>query len=62
MLASSVPLIATADPKRAAAPGPATSDYAAMNQDVLDALAADPATATASGADAASTKSKRRKA
>ena len=62
MLASSVPVIATADPKRAAAPAPATSDYATMDQGVLDALAADPASATASGADAASKTSKRRKA
>lgn len=62
MLASSVPVIATADPKRATSQAPATSDYTALDQDVLDSLTTEPASATASGADAASKKSKRRKA
>lgn len=66
MLAISVPLIATADPKRVAATAEAqgpTSDFVNMNQDVLNALAAGDDVGSATGAGTASgKKSKRRKA
>ncbi|KAK7951442.1 Signal peptidase complex subunit SPC2 [Apiospora aurea] len=66
MLATSVPLIATADPKRVAAAATAqepTSDFVNMNQDVLNALAAGEDVGSATSADATSgKKSKRRKA
>ncbi|KAK8114645.1 uncharacterized protein PG998_000861 [Apiospora kogelbergensis] len=66
MLATSVPLIATADPKRVAATVAAqgsASDFVNMNQDVLNALATDEDLGVATSADTASgKKSKRRKA
>lgn len=62
MLATSVPVIAKADPKRASVQAPA-SDFAAMDANMLDALAADSTTGTATGAEAGSGKrTKRRKA
>ncbi|KAK8056276.1 hypothetical protein PG993_001503 [Apiospora rasikravindrae] len=66
MLATSVPLIATADPKRGAAAATAqepTSDFVNMDQDVLNALATGEDVGNATSADATSgKKSKRRKA
>jgi signal peptidase complex subunit 2 len=61
MLATTVPVIAKADPKRAAAAGTtdSTSDFLSADAATLDALAA---SSEATGADAGSKKSKRRKA
>jgi signal peptidase complex subunit 2 len=63
LFATSVPLIAKADPKRAAvAPQAApSSSFANIDSDTLDALAAGTATGTATGTEAGK-KSKRRKA
>lgn len=64
MLAASVPLIATADPKRVAATVAAqdpTSDFVNMNQDVLNALVAGDNVGSATSADTASGKKTRRR-
>ncbi|KAI1386917.1 SPC25-domain-containing protein [Hypoxylon trugodes] len=69
ILATAVPLIAKADPKRVqAAPATSTSDFLNADADVLDAIAASQSTSTATGAETetpaagSGKKSKRRKA
>ncbi|KAI0889468.1 microsomal signal peptidase 25 kDa subunit-domain-containing protein [Annulohypoxylon maeteangense] len=63
MFATSVPLIAKADPKRAqAAASATTADFSNLDADVLDAIAASQAASTGAEDSTAGKKSKRRKA
>lgn len=61
MLATTVPLIAKADPKRAQVAAPA-SDFLNADPDVLDAIAASEITSTGAETASSGKKSKRRKA
>ncbi|KAI1137933.1 SPC25-domain-containing protein [Hypoxylon sp. FL0543] len=61
IFATSVPLIAKADPKRAQIAAPA-SEFANVDTDVLEAIAASGTTSTGAEASSSSKKSKRRKA